>query len=351
MRNENRVIWVDFLNIAGCIGVLLLHCTNRQVHEFNGVPDINWLIGLFTHSAILWPVNIFFMLSGYTLLIKLNNSGGVFPFYKRRFQRVGIPLIGWNCFYALVNCSYKLYTHKSIDVGSFLSDFVQLKCNGFMWFFIPLIVIYISLPFMAIFVQNATRQMLKKFLIIGFILISIVPMLTEPLKLDALQNLFPMGGSYLYLAVAGYYIGQYGLSYRTRKYLYISTIISIILIFGGMALILMYANPSLRTIFLAYTHAPCMITSLGVFTFFKYVDWTSIMNKIHISWSQVIRVSEYSFGIYLVQGLVFMATSPISKHCSLFTCVDLLRFLYVYPLCILTVYMMKHIPVLKRFVP
>lgn len=204
---------------------------------------------------------------------------------------------------------------------------------------------------MAIFVQNATRQMLKSFLIIGFILISIVPMLTEPLKLDALQNLFPMGGSYLYLAVAGYYIGQYGLPKRTRKYLYIYSIFSIILISIGTAIILMYADHSLRRIFINYTHVPCMITSLGVFTLFKYTDYTSVMAKIHISKDRVMQMSKYSFGIYLVQHMIFLATSPIPKHCSLFTSVDLLRFFYVYPLCILVVYTMKHIPVLKRFVP
>lgn len=78
--SKNRIVWVDALNIVACAGVLLLHCTNGQVHKFSGTPSVDWFIGLFTHSAFLWPVNVFFMLLGYTLVRKsliINiNSGG-----------------------------------------------------------------------------------------------------------------------------------------------------------------------------------------------------------------------------------------------------------------------------------
>lgn len=51
-----RIIWIDALNIVACAGVLLLHCTNEQLHNFSGAPTINWYIGLFTHGFFLWPV-------------------------------------------------------------------------------------------------------------------------------------------------------------------------------------------------------------------------------------------------------------------------------------------------------
>ena len=63
-----RYLWVDVLNIIACAGVLLLHCTNQEVYHFSGVFSFNWYIGLLTHSFVLWPVNVFFMLSGFTLI-------------------------------------------------------------------------------------------------------------------------------------------------------------------------------------------------------------------------------------------------------------------------------------------
>lgn len=78
---KERLVWIDVLNIVACAGVLLLHCTNGQVHGFSGTPSFDWYIGLATHSFFLWPVDVFFMISGFTLvrnalLTNDNNSGG-----------------------------------------------------------------------------------------------------------------------------------------------------------------------------------------------------------------------------------------------------------------------------------
>lgn len=67
---KERIVWIDALNIMACAGVLLLHCTNKEVHAFSGTHSANWYIGLFTHGFVLWPVNIFFMPSGFTLMRK-----------------------------------------------------------------------------------------------------------------------------------------------------------------------------------------------------------------------------------------------------------------------------------------
>lgn len=69
-KENNRVLWVDVLNIIACMGVLLLHCTNGQVHGFNGHVSFECVIGLLTHGVFLWSVNVFFMLTGLTLMRK-----------------------------------------------------------------------------------------------------------------------------------------------------------------------------------------------------------------------------------------------------------------------------------------
>ena len=76
MKTKDRIIWVDALNIVACMGVLLLHSTNGQVHRFDGNVSIEWIIGLFPHGFFLWPVNVFFMLSGFTLIRQNTYQGG-----------------------------------------------------------------------------------------------------------------------------------------------------------------------------------------------------------------------------------------------------------------------------------
>lgn len=77
MISKKRLTWIDALNIVACAGVLLLHSTNGQIHHFSGTPSYEWFVGLFTHSFFLWPVNVFFMISGFTLIrpfLSVNNS-------------------------------------------------------------------------------------------------------------------------------------------------------------------------------------------------------------------------------------------------------------------------------------
>lgn len=77
IEKKKRIVWIDILNIIACMGVVLLHSTNTELHNFKGEISLNWCLGLFTHSFFLWPVDVFFMLSGYTLIHKsLLVSGG-----------------------------------------------------------------------------------------------------------------------------------------------------------------------------------------------------------------------------------------------------------------------------------
>lgn len=77
MEKSKRILWIDMLNVFACMSVLLLHSTNSEIHHFSGHISFNWILGLFTHSFFVWAVNVFFMLSGFTLIrASLFNSGG-----------------------------------------------------------------------------------------------------------------------------------------------------------------------------------------------------------------------------------------------------------------------------------
>lgn len=76
MNTKQRVLWIDILNVIACMGVLLLHCTNSEIHNFSGNVSFKWCIGIVTHSFFIWPVNVFFMLSGCTLLRNSLLDGG-----------------------------------------------------------------------------------------------------------------------------------------------------------------------------------------------------------------------------------------------------------------------------------
>lgn len=98
-----------------------------------------------------------------------------------------------------------------------LSDY-----NGFMWFFVPLIKIYLSLPFFAVFILNSNRSLLSLFLVIGLFLGCIPPLESSFTVKEEVSSFYLMDTRFLYFIVAGYYFGNFNISKKnTEKNLYL----------------------------------------------------------------------------------------------------------------------------------
>lgn len=338
---KNRIYWIDILNILACAGVLILHCTNHEIHNFSGTRTLNWYIGLLTHSLFLWPVCVFFMLTGSTL-IKENTSSFI-SFYIKRIKRIGVPLLGWNIIYMLITILEK----DSLDYKMLIAYFIQLKFNPFLWFFIPLISIYLVLPYITLFVLHANKKMIEGYLIIGFICICIIPMLMYFTNIKTFDNLFPMGTNYLFHVILGYYLYHFDLSNKQKNIIYILAVICVILIFICTYYLTCY-YPTYYRWMLTYTFAPCTITAMAVYIYIK--DNNKILflfNKIGISYKQLMCFSGLSFGIYLIQGLWFnlIKRIPIIDN-NLF-----IKFVIMYLLCVSSVYFLKKIHYINQIVP
>lgn len=347
---KERLVWIDLLNIVACAGVLLLHCTNGQVHGFSGTPSVDWYIGLATHSFFLWPVNVFFMISGFTLLrssiVNKSEMGGVKRFYNRRWKRLGIPLLAWNILYMI---KYFLSAYqdgeKLESIPVLIEKFVLFEYNGFMWFFVPLIMIYLSFPFFSEFILNSSRNLLRLFLIIGLFLGCIPPLDTDFTTREGLTNIYLMGSRFLYFIVAGYYVGHFELSVKIRRMIYACSIICMLIIFGGTMLLTLYMPEHYRY-FITYTNIPCTVSAIGVFTFFRYNNWNNLLNKLKLNKNNLAYFSSFSLGIYLIQGAWFTVLGFFhicDKHI-------LLKFFVMYVLCTGSVWVMKHVPVVRRMV-
>ena len=184
-----RVLYVDILNIIACAGVLLLHSTNGPVHNFNGNVNFDWFIGLFSHSFFLWPVNVFFMLSGITMMrtcYEMTCKGEIKQYYLKRLNRLGYPLLMWSLIYLLIKIVVK---DEPINIIPLLMKVLTFKANGFMWFFMPLIVIYLSMPFLSLFVVNAKKIILDWYMVLGLVLPTISQILYPQSLRDSIMYL------------------------------------------------------------------------------------------------------------------------------------------------------------------
>ena len=330
IKQGNRVLWMDVLNIFSCISVVILHTTNVPVHGWNGVTDMPYLWGLFTHTAFICAVPIFIMLSGANLL---NRDMGVMEFFKRRFVRVGIPFLVWSIVYWLL-------MHKRVGIKEFWELFLHGQMNPHMWFFIPLFSVYFSVPFMRVFLKHANRRLIECYLLTAFVLTSFFPFLYGSLQWFFPGYIFPLACQYLFLAVLGYNLNTYEVKWSGRT-IGLCYAAAFLFHFGYLLTKTQLLGHSDNQI-LHYEAPSIVLMSACLFLAFKRASWNRLKPHAGI----VMPVAACSFGIYLIH-YIFVTWLPdissVLKNCYW-------EFIPVYLLSFMVVWILRKIPVVRKCV-
>lgn len=346
-KTKNRLIWVDVLNICACAGVLMLHCTNYALWDYSGSVSIDFCFSIICHSFILWPVDVFFMLTGYTLIKKTDNplyaleKINLRNFYSRRLSRLLIPVLVWNTYYSLLLLR-KLYSEGNLNIREFVVTFLQFESNGFLWFFIPLIGIYIVLPYYSVLCNSLSRNQLRNFIIIAFCCICIPATVSQLLGLTKYDNLFPIASGYLLYTTMGYYFGNYDISSKNRRLIYIvgittCSIMSIELFVGRV-----YHGVSS----LPYMGIGCCFSAISFFLWIRNINFRKYLGGGKVTRDILKNWSSLSLGVYLIQMTLlslYNKWQPIDNN-------GFVRFVILYPICLICVYGIKRVPYLRKIV-
>lgn len=331
---------MDLLNIAACIGVVLLHVSNPSLVHFEET-SVSFYWGAITHSIALWPVPVFLMLSGSNLIGKHNYTSWeeVKIFYKRRAERTLIPFIAWSIIYAIL-------FHPRMDIREYISTFINGHFNFHMWFFIPLFALYLSMPFLNSVVRNMNSTTEKIYFCLVFLFISLLPFVSSLLDIKYLDySMFPFGESFFCYAVLGYLITHNSFLHNWRKKIYILSVVAIVLSIITISVALP-AGISCSVV-ANYTSPFCLFTSLAVFLLFKNTDWTSIISRLRISQLTISKISSCSLGVYLIHGSI----RTFSNRYDLVITNPYIGTILLYLLSLLIIIAMKRIPVVRKIVP
>lgn len=338
IKKRERILWMDVLNIIACISVVLLHCSNGPVHEFNGEISLPYYIGMFSHSFALWGVPIFMMLSGANLL---GYSGSWKKFYIRRFERTVIPFCLWSIFY------YILFFHKIIPADVFVEKFLNGKINGHMWFFIPLFSLYLSMPFLSTFVKNASRRMMMFFVAISFIFVSAFPFVFSLIGISCWNGtMLPMATKYAMYAILGYLIFKQDFFKEQKKLFYVLGVAGAVVQFVTM--VWMSSSRFLAYKFFLQYETPCnFFVSVAVFLFVSSVDWSRLCKKSHIKESLVTQIASCTLGVYLFHA----TTIWLSNRLGLGLVNPYWGWICVYICSLIPILIMKKLKFVKYMVP
>ena len=327
---DNR--WLFFANVISCVGVIVLHCNNIF---WNHPIDNIWKSANLIETLFYWPVPFFFMQTGTTLLdYRKRYSSKVY--FTKRVWRVFIPFVFWSIFsyfYKVLYCAWEVEPIKRVINGILSSKYIYAY-----WFFWPLFLIYLTIPFVSFsisFVDDITKKKLILYgIMIQLILISILPLLSNVYGLH-LPSYFtnPIFNEYMLFVFIGYYISHYEIKKKNRFILYVLGVIGFIIHLKGTEMYSLVTG-QVYLMYKGYTNLPSVLQSSAFFLLLKEISRkVELLNK-----DIFLNLARYSFGIYLIHmyfleqiqvqfsidttSIYWRVFAPIIIYClSLFVCI------------------------------
>lgn len=191
-----REIWIDWMRVAACFMVILVHSTEPFYLGGDGSLILNQADAFwssFFDSFVRACVPLFVVASSY-LQFPLHYSAG--EFFRRRTVRVLIPFVVWLLVYAFV------WGEPASNLKSLLMNFNYSA--GHLWFVYMLIGVYLLMPLLSPWAEKVGKKELQVYLGI-WLFTTFIPLIRDWVSSDPLafaygptgiprQALYPLWG-------------------------------------------------------------------------------------------------------------------------------------------------------------
>ena len=346
IKNKNLNIYIlnyiSLVKIIATVFVIMMH-TNENYFIFNEY----WASTNIITGIIYCAVPLFCLCIGATLL-NFNEKYSLNEYFKRRFKKVIIPLIGWN----FIIYFYRIYILKNIKKRKL--NFEYIYHLYFYNLIYPItyslrifIVGYMIIPLIAYVEKSKKIKIYIYCFIILFINQSFIPYVIICFKPKLKNWPYNYDFGYIIYLFYGYIIQNYNINYIYKYIIYFSGIMAV-----STRIILAYfntmKNKKVNLTQLGYVNLPCVIYSCSVFLFIKEYSFL-IFNIIDIKY--INKIATLSMGpFYLHYVIIWTIKRFIRINYYLF----LYRFygaIVISIICFIITLIFKRIPLIKLLVP
>lgn len=303
MDKENRLEYIDILNVLSCIAVIYLHSNG----VFWSFEKAKWWLGAnIIESVFYFAVPVFFMITGVTLM-DYSQKYTTKEYFKKRIQKTFIPFIFWS----IVGLIF-VYYRGEVGIAELMpinaiNSILNTKFNGgFYWYFIALYTVYLAIPVIAAVPEDRRKKVFSYIIFSYMILNVILPLLSNLFNLGISWNsalTMPFGTNFIIYILIGYYIDRYEIEKKYRIFIYILGVLGLLLQLLGTAY-LSFRDNQINGMFKGYLGLACILYSTAIFVFFKYLNYLPC-KKVLYKVSSIFK--KETFGIYLVHYFVLMS--------------------------------------------
>lgn len=167
METKERIVFADYLRVAACFMVMLVHASENfygadtsglagNVSELANESNRFWVA--FYDGGVARTCVPLFMVVSASLLVPVKPGVGMLQFYRRRALRVLPPFVCFMVLYCLLPLLWGGMTwQQSIaDLRMIVWNFPSMA--GHLWFMYPLISLYLVIPVVSPWLERASAR-------------------------------------------------------------------------------------------------------------------------------------------------------------------------------------------------
>ena len=343
-----RLIWISVLNVVACVCVVILHCSNGF---FDGPGSEYYFPTAFVHATFYWPVPVFLMISGATLM-NYRERMSTREYLERRWRRVGIPFLFWSVVAVIYWYLVAWYMGENWQVFDPIKIIVSIgrgDVNIYYWFFPALFSAYLLIIMLSAIEKPLRVRVLAFVAALGIVYqllnVSVLPLLGYSSESDWAM---PVAGLMLY-PVLGYLCVTIDFTRRQRIAIYAIGIAGWLVHLWSLW-VLSVDLGRITGVLSSYDNITAITQAVAVFVAFRYIPWERLCGKFPSFAPRIDWLSSCSFGIYLVQYYVMDRIGEYLPGFFVGWRLILFGFIPAYLLSLLVVAIIKKIPVLRNVV-
>lgn len=316
MKNK-RVYSLDVIRVTAILAVIIIH-TAAEFVDGAALDSFEFCIANVLDSIARMGVPLFVMLSGALML----NEERTMPPSKavRKAVRVYAILLIWSTIYAgIFYLLFPTYCPSFLNIERSWGAFIRAVARGHyhLWYLSMIIGLYLITPVLRLFVKKENRGFIKYLLLLMIAIKSVLPFVNycadrlcggeSLLSLHFRQFDFSFMSSYLMYYILGWYLVNSEFTKGQQEAL---AVLGIAGVFCTILCTRLFSTTSYKAygFFYSYDSLNVVAESLAVFALMSHA-FTNLGDR-NAGWIK--RLSELSFGVYLIHPLILFLVDKFS---------------------------------------
>jgi surface polysaccharide O-acyltransferase-like enzyme len=303
-KNGDISIPVDLIRTVAIVLVILLHAAiepNLNVDFMSPQGVQLWWISHAYESFSLTCVPLFIMLTGALLLQPSKLNEPIRVFLKKRWNRIGIPILFWSVIYF----AWRFFVRgETFSLNSILQGLLAGPYFHF-WFLYLLVGLYLLTPIIRVIVAHADVGIIKYFMLIWFLGTAIIPLIglyssISPQTVWFKQTVFVLTG------MIGYFVlGAYVTKVKIQSsILFLCLVLSAVWTIVGTYFLVGTIGETYSQFFLDASSISVIIGSVALFLMLVSVSTRTVENRFAKGNKALSLVSQNILPIYLFHVIV-----------------------------------------------